>query len=290
MQHPDSRWIETHEFVANPHGASLPKAQLRSSARSSEKSKWRTRLTAANRRGTGVPGLLALLVPLALTVLSASTIASESSSRPTTREHFDLHTGYLRLVSKEAFGLRESGFCSLGAEIEVGLSSSHLELRVPDGGAGSEASGRMPTARRTSLDRCVRLVWKNGAPYGKWLGVNRLPELVHHLGRRGTPSRSFHSFGAARLPDVYPGISLTVHSRAGELEHDWVVAPGADPASIRFEVTGADGTELDDRGNLIVRVGRRRVVLRAPQAYQELRSGISPVASEYRRLSDDEYG
>src|SRR5947207_2245113 len=42
------------------------------------------------------------------------------------------------------------------------------------------------------------------------------------------------SFSRIRYPDVYPGVDLAYYGNQRELEHDFIVHPGADPAGIRL--------------------------------------------------------
>jgi hypothetical protein len=50
--------------------------------------------------------------------------------------------------------------------------------------------------------------------------------------------------------DVYPAIDLVYHGSQGLLEYDFLVAPGADPATIRLAFDGTDGLALDEDGAL----------------------------------------
>ena len=77
--------------------------------------------------------------------------------------------------------------------------------------------------------------------------------------------------GKVLYREVYPGIDLVYYGTdQRRLEHDFVVAPGADPGLIRFEVDGADSLRLDDDGNLVLHTPGGEVVLQAPVAYQEI--------------------
>ena len=57
---------------------------------------------------------------------------------------------------------------------------------------------------------------------------------------------------AIRYNGLYPGIDLKVYGSGRQVEYDWVVAPGADPAAIRFRYERARKTRLDAEGNLVV--------------------------------------
>ena len=76
-------------------------------------------------------------------------------------------------------------------------------------------------------------------------------------------------FARVRYENVYPGINLVFYGREGQLEYDFQVAPGADPAQAELEFNGAKKLELKD-GSLIVQAQRGSVTLEAPRVYQEV--------------------
>ena len=68
--------------------------------------------------------------------------------------------------------------------------------------------------------------------------------------RTGVPTHA-----RIRYAGVYPGIDLVYYGNQRQLEHDFVVAPGVDPAQIRWRFEGIDNLELEPDGSLAVRVG-----------------------------------
>ncbi|HEY5838117.1 MAG TPA: SBBP repeat-containing protein [Pyrinomonadaceae bacterium] len=72
---------------------------------------------------------------------------------------------------------------------------------------------------------------------------------------------------------VYPGIDLVYYGNQRQLEYDFVVAPGADPARIRFQLEGAEQTNLDDNGDLRLTLAHGEVRLRRPVIYQLTNQG-----------------
>ncbi|MDP9403184.1 MAG: SBBP repeat-containing protein [Actinomycetota bacterium] len=68
--------------------------------------------------------------------------------------------------------------------------------------------------------------------------------------------------------DVYPGVDLAWYGWPGELEYDFVVAPGADPARIAVRFEGARSLRLDD-GELVLALPGGDLRQRAPVLYQE---------------------
>jgi len=89
-----------------------------------------------------------------------------------------------------------------------------------------------------------------------------------------------HSFGAARINDLYPGIDLVTYF--DEYEHrpryDLVVHPGADPNQIRMRYNGADKLTVSPKGELNYRVafGKQDVKVseQRQMAYQEGDRGV----------------
>ena len=60
----------------------------------------------------------------------------------------------------------------------------------------------------------------------------------------------------AKVSDVYPGIDLIFYSNAGNLEYDFVVAPGADPGKIELSFEGHDELRVDGKsGDLVIKTG-----------------------------------
>ena len=68
---------------------------------------------------------------------------------------------------------------------------------------------------------------------------------------------------------VCPGIDLVFHGSQRQLEYDFVVAPGANPNSIRLRFHGADQVRIDATGDLLVRVGGQEMRQHKPVVYQE---------------------
>jgi len=79
------------------------------------------------------------------------------------------------------------------------------------------------------------------------------------------------NFAKVKYQDVYPGVDLVYYgNQGGQLEYDFVVAPGADPTAIRLALSG--GLEVGSRQSA---VGRGSQNQRAPQSkIQNLKSKI----------------
>ncbi|MBM3793332.1 MAG: hypothetical protein FJW31_04545 [Acidobacteria bacterium] len=103
--------------------------------------------------------------------------------------------------------------------------------------------------------------------------------------------RDVPTFGRVRYRDVYPGIDLVYYgTSAGRLEHDFVVAPGADPRRIKMRFAGVDAVEVDASGDALLRVGTETVAWRKPLLYQSVAGLRRKVEGRYRVESRGELG
>jgi glucose/arabinose dehydrogenase len=65
-------------------------------------------------------------------------------------------------------------------------------------------------------------------------------------------------------------VDLVYYGSQRQLEYDFIVAPGVDPAQIALNFEGATGATLEDDGDLLLRTANGGVVLHAPVVYQEI--------------------
>src|SRR4051795_5874054 len=74
------------------------------------------------------------------------------------------------------------------------------------------------------------------------------------------------TYGAVRYANAYPGIDLRYHGREGQLEYDYVLRPGADPARIAMTMTGGRALRLTPGGDLVIRTAGGPLRQRRPVA------------------------
>jgi hypothetical protein len=114
-------------------------------------------------------------------------------------------------------------------------------------------------------------------------GEDLLPGTSNYL--QGNDPRQWQTnvpeYGRVEYEDVYPGIAAAYYGNQGQLEYDFVVAPGADPSAIALRIQGAQGLELDGQGNLVIHASGGDVVEQAPVVYQEVNGVRVPVQGQY---------
>jgi hypothetical protein len=119
-------------------------------------------------------------------------------------------------------------------------------------------------------DAAVEMRWTGARPAANVEALDPLPGVTNYL-RGSDPARwrtGIRSFARVRYRQVYPGIDLVFHADSGELEYDFVLGPGADPAVIRMRFPGADALSLDGE-DLVLRAASSEIRQRRPALYQE---------------------
>lgn len=93
------------------------------------------------------------------------------------------------------------------------------------------------------------------------------------------------AYAKVRYSGVYDGIDLLYYGNQRQLEYDFVVAPHADPQSIRLRFAGVEREELDDAGNLILTARDGRMVFHKPVVYQFENGRRRAIAGSFKRLA-----
>jgi hypothetical protein len=113
-------------------------------------------------------------------------------------------------------------------------------------------------------------------------GVSRLPGKVNYLTGGTRRSRTnLPTFARVLYREVYPGIDMVYYGNQNRLEYDFVVHPGARPDRIALRFEGADALTLNESGDLVIAIGSRTIVQRAPVMYQERSGRRETVAGHY---------
>src|ERR1035438_6551817 len=115
-----------------------------------------------------------------------------------------------------------------------------------------------------------------------------LPSVSHYL-LGSDPSRWLRNVpnqSEVVYPQIYPGVDLIFHGSGDNLEHDFRISPGADPARLRFAISGADRISLAASGDLEVDLSSGKLVFQKPHAYQESAHGQQTVESSFILNSD----
>ena len=106
--------------------------------------------------------------------------------------------------------------------------------------------------------------------------------MHRYVGPSSTWQTNVTTFGRVVAHEVRPGIDVAYYGDQRQLEYDFIVAPGADPADAVMVVQGADRLSLDaSTGDLLVEVAGQVLRQRAPVSYQDIDGVRRPVASAF---------
>jgi hypothetical protein len=93
--------------------------------------------------------------------------------------------------------------------------------------------------------------------------------------------RDVVNFAKVKCQSIYPGIDLIYYGNHRELEYDFVVAPGANPAAIRLRFGGARNISLNAERDLVVRAEAGEIRQRKPVVYQDVNGIRTEIGAGY---------
>ncbi len=149
-------------------------------------------------------------------------------------------------------------------------------------------SGHGVGPRQSGGEGVLRLTFPGAAAHPAIIPQSQLPGAVSYL--HGRDPRHWQTglptYARVAYRDVYPGTDLVYYGHAGQLEYDFVLAPGADPRNLRLRLdSGAHGAgaalRLDRSGDLLVSVPGGTLRQRAPVVYQGAGASRRLVAARY---------
>lgn len=181
-------------------------------------------------------------------------------------------------------------FLARGAGYSLFLTPSEAVLALRPRKTRARAAGPdVTTLEPDGADQTVLRLRLTGArPDSELVGLHELPTRTNYF-IGNDPARwrtNIPSYAAVRYPEVYPGVDMLYHGQHGELEYDFVVAPGADPGAIRVAVEGADGIELNPVGDLVLHTRAGSIRQRRPVTYQEVGRTRRTIPSKYVRAGE----
>lgn len=151
-------------------------------------------------------------------------------------------------------------FLSHGLDYSLFLTRTGATLALPTT-AGHE----------TRPTRILRMRLVGASREAKITGIEPLSGTTNYF-IGSDPSKwrtNVPQFAKVRYERIYPGIDLVYYGNQGQLEYDFVVAPGAEPSVIRLAFDGAGRIERDRNGDLLLFSAAEAIRLRQPLIYQE---------------------
>jgi hypothetical protein len=142
-------------------------------------------------------------------------------------------------------------------------------------------SSQVPTEQIEG--RVLRTKLRNANPAARITGLNKqLGTSNYFIGNDQAKWQSHvPTYAKVKYEGIYSGIDLVYYGDQRQLEYDFIVAPGADPRPIAFDVLGAKRIRLDPNGDLVFKMGEEEIRWRKPRVYQKIGGTRQPVAASY---------
>jgi hypothetical protein len=83
-------------------------------------------------------------------------------------------------------------------------------------------------------------------------------------------------YAGVRVHGILPGVDIVYHASKHDLEYDFVVHPGANPASLRLRFEGRR-PQLDESGNISVRTTSGELKQRKPRVWQQTEDRLQEI-------------
>jgi hypothetical protein len=160
--------------------------------------------------------------------------------------------------------------------------------RYPDTNPNLETSSNLETnpnaaTHQSMTDAVLRMKLRYANPAVKIAGTDELAGTSNYfIGNDPTKWRTnVPTYAKVKYEGIYSGIDLVYYGNQRQLEYDFIVAPGADPRRIAFDVRGAKRIRQDARGDLVLNTGEGEIRWHKPEVYQEKEGERQEIAARY---------
>ena len=137
-----------------------------------------------------------------------------------------------------------------------------------------------------------RLIFTNANKNPRMVPVELTQHRVNYI--IGNDSRQWQTnirtSRAVLYKNIYKNIDLKVYGVEKQIEYDWLVKPGGNPADIGFKYENAAAACIDNEGNLVITTQLGKLVHKKPISYQWIKGEKLDVHSEFRIIGENTYG
>lgn len=167
----------------------------------------------------------------------------------------------------------QTDFVSHAGSYSVFLGATQADfliaLPAKEHGKINRATASVSSGARSSF---VRMRLDGANANATKVALAQLPEKVNYF--LGNDPSKWHTdiatYAKVEYQNVYPGVDLVYYGTQPELEYDFIVAPNANPDSIKLKFEGAESLELGPKGDLAIHTAAGPVLqLHKPIIYQE---------------------
>jgi len=176
-------------------------------------------------------------------------------------------------------------FLSRGTSYRLFLTNDEAVFTLRGGETKTDKSvGELrPKATAPNDTAVLRMTLLHANRAAKVTGADELPGRSNYfIGNDPKKWRSnIPTYAKVKYEGIYSGIDLVYYGNQGQLEYDFIVAPGADPNCISFNVRGAKKIYRDANGDLVLHIAKGEVRWHRPVVYQERDGMRQEVGARY---------
>jgi hypothetical protein len=171
-----------------------------------------------------------------------------------------------------------------GDEAVLTMSGKRAKDAAPKGASGFRESARRGKPRLYgNTGGVLRMKLRNANAAARITGLDELAGTSNYfIGNDPAKWRTdVSTYAKVKYEGIYSGIDLVYYGNQRQLEYDFIVAPGADPRRIAFDVSGAKRIRRDAQGELVFKVGEDEIRWHRPVVYQEKDGARQEIAAHY---------
>jgi len=175
-----------------------------------------------------------------------------------------------------------------GDEAVLAFRGKRAKDAAPKGASDLQESARRGKPRLYGIGSeaaafRLRMKLRNADPAARITGTDELAGTNNYfIGK--DPAKwctNVPTYAKVKYEGIYSGIDLVYYGNQRQLEYDFIVAPGADPRRIAFDVSGAKRIRQDAHGELVFKMGEGEIRWPKPVVYQEKDGARELVAARY---------
>jgi Beta-propeller repeat/Abnormal spindle-like microcephaly-assoc'd, ASPM-SPD-2-Hydin len=191
---------------------------------------------------------------------------------------------------------REVSFVAHGSGYALALTPQETDItllrrRVMNGSPLNRAASlrALRAALKAQSTTVIRMQLEGVNPSPKVAAADKLPGQTNYF--VGNDPKKWvtdvPSYARVKYSGIYPGVDLVFYGNQRHLEYDFVIAPGADPKSVKLKIEGAQKLAINSRGDLTLSVSDGDVEFKKPVIYQTVGSERREIAGNYAVSSDN---
>ena len=181
-------------------------------------------------------------------------------------------------------------FIARGAGYSVFLTGDEAVLRLRRREGDSERTAERRMAEMPVESVVLRMKLDGSNQSSRVSGIEKLPTTSNYFTGNNPAAwrRGVSNYSKVKYESIYPGIDLVWYGNQQTLEHDFMIAPGADPSRIKLSFSGADKMSIDGDGALVTQAGGEELRLLKPRAWQGSNGARRAITCDYRLGEKDQ--